>query len=195
MARARRKDWPKIEQEWAAGQLSQAEIARQFGISRAAIIEHMAKSGIEYASAAMSVLLKAQAKLIADPDGGSKPTGKPTGLKVSEAVENAAERQAEVIRLERKDIAALRVLEERLLEELGDDPAKPFITQYQGNIVQAETGIAVTERIAALRQLTAARAQRIALERVAFGIDASKTPDSSGPKDSLPGELLRFFKP
>ncbi len=183
MARARRKDWPQIEQEWAAGQLSQCEISRRFGIARPSLVEHMAKEGIEYASAAESVWIKAQAKLIDDPEG-SKPAPKPAGAQVSEAVENAAERQAQVIRLERKDIATLRVLEERLLEELGDEPTKPFITQYQGRIVQAETGIAVTERIAALRQLTAARAQRIALERVAFGIDA-KQPDAAAEIDGI----------
>lgn len=194
MARAKRKDWPEIEQEWMAGQLSKAEIARQYNLARSALSEHMDKEGVEYGSSASSVRQKAQAKLLADPEGIGKQAGKPAVLPVPEAVENAAERQAEVIRLERKDIAALRVLEEQFLEELGDEPTKPFITQYQGNIVQAETGIAVTERIAALRQLTAARAQRIALERVAFGIDASKTPDSSGPKDSLPEELLRFFR-
>ena len=177
MARARRKDWPDIEQEWAAGQLSKAEIARRYGLARSALSEHMDKEGVEYASSADSVRLKAQAKLIADPEG-SKPAGKPAPLPVSEAVENAAERQAQIVRLERKDIAALQVLEERLLAELGGDPTKLYITQYQGQIVQAETGIAVTERIAALRQLTAARAQRITLERVAWGID--KLEQSSG---------------
>lgn len=194
MARAKRKDWPEIEQEWAAGQLSQAEIARQFVIDRKSMSNHMVKAGIEYASSADSVRLKAQAKLIDDPEGESKAAGKAAPLRLSEAVENAAERQAQVVRLERKDIAALRVLEEQLLIELGDEPTKLYITQYQGSIVKAETGIAVTERIAALRQLTAARAQRIALERVAFGIDASRTPENSGPKDSLPEELMRFFK-
>lgn len=183
MARAKRKDWPEIEQEWAAGQLSQAEIARQFDVARSTLSEHMEKAGIDYACAAESVRIKAQAKLITNPDG-SKPAGKPAALPVSEAVENAAERQAEVIRLQRKDIAALRVLEVKLLEELGDEPTKPFITQYQGGIVQAETSIAVTERIAALRQLTAARAQRIALERVAFGIDA-KQPESVAEIDGI----------
>ena len=161
-----------------AGQLSQNEIAKQFGIARKSIVEHMAKEGIEYASSADSVRLKAQAKLIDDPEGGSKPAGKPATLRVSEAVENAAERQAQIVRLERKDIAALQVLEERLLAELGNEPTKLYITQYQGQIVQAETGIAVTERIAALRQLAAARAQRITLERVAWGID-TKQPDAA----------------
>ena len=187
MARTRRKDWPEIEQEWAAGQLSQAEIARQFGVARSTLSEHMEKAGIDYACAAESVRVKAQAKLITDPDG-SKPAGKPAPLPVSEAVENAAERQAQVIRLERKDIAALRVLEAQLLEELGGDPTKTYITQYQGGIVQAETGIAVTERIAALRQLTAARAQRIGLERVAFGID--KVQEGSGTDAA---EAIRAF--
>jgi len=41
-------------------------------------------------SLASSVRLKAQTKLIADPEGGSKPAGKPATLRVSEAVENAA---------------------------------------------------------------------------------------------------------
>jgi hypothetical protein len=183
MARAKRKDWPEIEQEWAAGQLSQSEIARRYGIARPSLVEHMTKEGIEYASAAESVWLKAQAKLIDDPEG-SKPAPKPAGVQVSEAVENAAERQAQVIRLERKDIAALQALEEKLLAELGDEPTKLYITQYQGQIVQAETGIAVTERIAALRQLTAARAQRIALERVAWGID-TKQPDPAAEIDGI----------
>jgi hypothetical protein len=180
MARAKRKDWPKIEQEWAAGQFSRAEIARQFKIDRKSISDHMAKKRIEYASSADSVRLKAQAKLIDDPEGDGKATGKATPMRLSEAVENAADRQAQVVRLERKDIAALQVLEERLLAELGDEPTKPYITQYQGEIVQSETGISVTERIAALRQLTAARAQRIGLERVAWGIDKLEQGSGSG---------------
>lgn len=171
-----------------AGQLSQNEIAKQFNIARKSIVEHMEKEGIEYASSTDSVRLKAQAKLIDDPDGDGKPASIPATLRVSEAVENAAERQAQVIRLERKDIAALRMLEEQLLEELSNEPTKLYITQYQGEIVQKEIGIAVTERISSLRQLTAARAQRIALERVAFGID--KAQEGSGTDAA---EAIRAF--
>ena len=41
--------------------------------------------------ASRKLILRAfAAKLIADPEGGSKPAGKPAGVQVSEAVENAA---------------------------------------------------------------------------------------------------------
>lgn len=193
MARKKRDDWPEIEQEWAAGQLSKAEIARRFNVSRPAMQRHMDKEGVEYGSLAGSVRLKVQAKLVEDP--GGKGTGKGAGMNPGEAVENAAEEGANVIRMHRKDISQLRQIEEKFLAELGDDPTKLHVFQYQGEPVQVETGIAVTERISALRNLTSARAQRIALERQAYSLDEERRDDTGKRNlDGIPEQLADMFK-
>jgi hypothetical protein len=186
MARKKREDWLEIEKEWAAGQLDRAEIARRYNVDRKNMRNHMRDEGIEYGSLAGSVRIKTQAKLVSDPDGDLIPQANTPGWGKSEAVEKAAERGADVVRLQRKDIAVLRDLEDKFLAELGGDPTKLYITQYQGQIVQAETGIAVTERIAALRNLTAARAQRITLERIAYGLDEKSSDEHNG----IPGVII-----
>lgn len=175
-------DWAAIEPEWAAGQLSKSEIGRQHDVSVPAMNKHFDKEGLVYGSLSGSIRRKIEAKLIENPD---KVKGQVQGAEPRAAVEKAAERGADVVRLQRKDIAVLKALEDKFLNELGDDPTKLYITQYQGEIVQAETGIAVTERITALRNLTAARAQRIALERQAYSLDEERTDTGNSVADAI----------
>lgn len=172
MARLTQEQWASARNEYALGQLSRADIAREFGISRKALRNHMEKEGIEYGSASSSVRVKVQAKLIDNPNREPKVPGKVPGAGLpSDAVDMAAERGADIVWSHRKDIQALRELEAQFLTELGNDPTKLHVFHHQGVPVEHETGIAVTERITALRNLTAARAQRIALERQAYSLD------------------------
>lgn len=177
-------DWLPIEREYAAGQLSRAEISRRFSVSRPAIEKHMNAEQIAYGSAAESVRSKAQAKLISDPDG-LEVAGEVAGLQPAEAVEVAARRSAEVVRSHRRDIQQLREKEEILLEELFDNPTKLWIGQYQGEIIEKEVYLAVTDRITAFSNLTNARKTRIGLERQAFNLD-----DPDAQKNSQTPEVV-----
>ncbi len=177
-------DWPPIEREYAAGQLSRAEISRQFSVSRPAIEKHMKAEQIAYGSVADSVRSKAHAKLISDPEG-VEVAGEVAGLQPAKAVEVAARRSAEVIRSHRRDIQHLREKEELLLKELFDSPTKLWIGQYQGQVVTEVVGIAVTDRITAFSNLTNARKTRIGLERVAFNLDAENTDSGNSVADAI----------
>lgn len=95
------KDWAPIEQEWAAGQLSRAEIARKNGCSPNACRKHMAKHGVEYGSLAESVRLKVQSKLVEQPEKVTPQVPCPEPL---DAADRAAERGADIVRFHRSDI-------------------------------------------------------------------------------------------
>lgn len=186
MARLTKKQWASAEDEYALGQLSKADIARAFKISRKALRNHMEKHEIEYGSASGSVRRKVQAKLIDNPEREPKVPGKVPGAGLpSDSVDMAAERAADVVWSHRKDIQALQKLEAQFLTELGDGPTKLHVFQHQGVPVEHETGIAVTERITALRNLTSARAQRITLERQAYSLDEEQAGSGGTVADAI----------
>jgi hypothetical protein len=114
------KDWAPIENEWAAGQLSRADIARKFNCSTAACRKHMRKQGIEYGSLAESIRLKVQSKLVENPE---VVPGKVLCPEPLQAADRAAERGADIIRFHRQDIAEqfeVKKRSERFLAKVAD---------------------------------------------------------------------------
>lgn len=165
-------DWEAIEREFRAGQLSLREIGREYGVSAPAITKKAKKEGWSR-DLSNQVRKAVNAKLVnTEVNRGN------ASVNEAEVIEAAAERGAEVIRLHRADIANLRNLEAQLLEELADNPTKLYITQYQGQIIQSEVGIAVTERASALQALAGVQHKRIQLERQAFNLDEKQGPVS-----------------
>lgn len=173
--------WKIVEGEWVAGQLDRAEISRRYKVDRKTVRSHMKKYGLEYGSGRNLVNAKIQAKLIAN----SKAPSKAPSRGFAESIENAADIGVAVIELHRNDIQQLREKEELLLEELFDNPTKLWIGQYQGEIVEKEVGIAVTDRITAFTNLTNARKTRIGLERQAFNLDAENTDSGNSVADAI----------
>jgi hypothetical protein len=105
--------------------------------------------------------------------------------KDAEIIQEAAETGAEVVRTHRKDILVLRRVEQALLAELGDaenPPKKVYVTQYQGQIIEREFAITVTERATALNALAGAAQKRIQLERQAYNLDDEGGDDAELPK-------------
>lgn len=177
----KRYDWEPIEKEYAAGQLSEGDLSRKHGPSRTAISKHMKKAGIIYGSLASNVRLKIAAKLVADEVAGQ--------VASEEAIEAAATTGATVIKSHRNDIRQLQVAEEKLLAELFDNPTKLYITQHQGEIIEKEVDLTVTERLTGLSNLANVRAKRIVLERQAFALDDPSREKPSS-KESLLDILL-----
>ena len=171
MAEARKKyDWETIEAEYRSGQFSDAELSRRHGCSRTAIQKKVKSLGWKK-DLTKAVRQSANAKLIAE---DARVASEVAGCNAKSATDAAAERRVNVVLTHRKDINRLRDLEEKFLSELIDNPTKLYITQYQGQIVEKEVGIAVTDKCAALNNLANVQHKRIQLERQAFNIEDEK---------------------
>jgi hypothetical protein len=99
----KRKNWQAMEPDWAAGQLSKAEIGRKFEVSVAAMNKHFKNDGLIYGSLSSSVRLKIDAKLVEQP-GEDKVSGKVSVAEPGDVVNQAAEVGASIVRSHRKDI-------------------------------------------------------------------------------------------
>lgn len=155
-------DWESIEEEFRAGQLSVAEIARRFETTHQAIFNRAKRKGW-VRNLAVNVARRARHKLVADiADRDATDT---------EIIEAASERSASVVRLHRQDIAKLKDMEQKLLSELGDNPKKTWVGQYQGEVITKDLSITVTDRCQALNNLANVQHKRIQLERQAYNLD------------------------
>ena len=174
----RQLDWERIGAEYRAGKLSLREIGRQHGCSEGAIRKRAKAEGWErdlqarVDEAVRNKLVRAEVRISAATE--------------KEVVDAAAAASVHVVLSHRKDIAKLRELEERFIDELGgegaEQPKKLFITQYQGKVVQEEVGLTVTEKASTLQSLAMVRFKRIEIERKVFNID--------GERERTPGEAL-----
>lgn len=193
-------DWEAIEKEYRAGMLSEAEIARQHKISRAAIQKRAKKNGWSR-DLSEKVRQEISTRLVAE------------GLQVprdAATVEQAAERGVALVREHRKDIGTARTVASTLLEELQSaslnvEELEDLILEHtEAPSGEAETkaqeaarlrkrdkmlaAIALPARAQTLNNLANALKTVIGLERQAFGIDA---PDggkaNEPPPDITPG--------
>jgi len=164
---ARQYDWEAIEREYRAGQLSIREIARQHDCSDGAIRKRAKKCGWEQ-DLSKKVAEKVRNELVRS----SVRTNNAETDK--EIIDAAAATAVELVRSHRRDISKLSALEQKLIDELGDEenpPTKLYIAQYQGKTVEKVVGITVTERASALQALAGVQHKRIQLERQAFNLD------------------------
>lgn len=167
MAKKRKQiDWEAVGREVQAGQLSIREIGRQFNVSDKAVRNKIAEKGWT-----RDLTSKVRQKVRTELVRTEVRTSNADQATEDEIVSAAADRGVQVVQLHRKDINSLRELEAKLLTELGGEPTKLYITQYQGQIVQEEVAIAVTERASALQALAGVQHKRIQLERQAFNLD------------------------
>lgn len=159
-----RVDWVAIEREYRAGVISIRAIAAKYDLSDAAI-RKKAKNELWERDLATAVREKVRANLV------RKQVREHNAEDDAEAIEAAAAVGVAVIESHRGDIRRLRELEQKLLTELENNPTKLYIAQYQGNIIEKEVGIAVTDRASALQALAGVQHKRIQLERQAFNLD------------------------
>ena len=169
-------DWEKIEAEYRAGVLSLREIARIHGCTDTAIRKKAKACGWtrdlskKIEEAVRSKLVRTEVRIPAATE--------------REVVDAEADLQVRVRLEHRRGWKKLRELEDRLLDELGgegmDAPKKLYITQYQGQIVQKEVGLTVSEKASTLLSLANVRARRIEMERKAFNMDGDRGDEGKG---------------
>lgn len=170
-------DWEAIEREYRAGQLSIREIGRVYSVSDAAIRKKAAK---EKWVQDLSQRVKEKVRIELVRTEVRTPEKDQTDREI---VAEAARRGVELVLSHRKDLARLRELETKLLDDLENKPTKLYIAQYQGEIVEKTLELTVTEKSTALSNLASVRKIRIQLERQAFDLDDDP--------NRIPGEPAR----
>lgn len=164
-------DWEAIEREYRAGQLSVNEIAAQCDCRRETISRKAAEKNWTRDLAA--AVRKATANKV------TRVTSQVTDPNVTcdEIVDKASDRAKDLIMLHRQDIASLRELEIKLIDELQNNPTKLYIAQYQGVIIEKVVGLTASDRAMAANNLANVQHKRIQLERQAFNLDESENSD------------------
>ena len=155
-------DWEAIEKDVRAGIVSLREISRRHKCPESSIRKKIKVNDWER-DLTDQVIKRAQAKLLRKDVRKSNATD-------AEIIEEKSEEVVGVVQSHRKDIACLKTEEQKILKELGDNPKRLWIGQYQGVIIEKEVAIAVTDRAAALNNLANVQHKRIVLERQAYNI-------------------------
>jgi predicted transcriptional regulator len=180
-----RIDWARIELEYRAGQLSNREIARNFGVSETAIRKRAKgdeKRPRWIKDLAPLVQAETQRRILESdtspepPIAGEavKPAREPT---TREIVDAAATRAADVVLAHRTHIVGLRRRVEHLA--IAYDNLAEALTAEQDQAPQAKDKKAAFAGLAnGLEQLVVVSSSLITLERQAFGLDR---PDADKP--------------
>jgi hypothetical protein len=108
-------DWDAMEPEWRAGIKSPNQLAKEYGVSRPAILKHFDKKGVKRDLAAK---IRARAESLVTEDAVTSPVAPETKIAENAVVEANAQLQASIIRDQRGDIKEARELVRRLLSEL-----------------------------------------------------------------------------
>jgi len=170
-------DWEAVEREYRAGQLSVAEIGRQFAVSRAAIMKRAAKFGW-VRNLADEVRREVESKLVADAVSGGV-----TSCNARETIDAAASRGVEVVRQHRRTLSRLNGI------------ANGLMTAMESRLEAVRTGVTDTPELVAsfallgeketiadaMEKVSRTIAKVVPLERQAFGLD--KAQDASPASD------------
>lgn len=188
-------DWQRIGLDYRAGILSLREIAGQHGITEGAIRKRAKRDSWE-----RDLTVRIQAKAEALVQARAAPDAETERV----VVEATALAIVNVRLGHRKDIAKGRTLAMRLLSDLEVQTSETGLLEQLRDAVVAEAGTprevgrvqeafervtSIGGRVSALKALSAAMRNFVALERVAYGMDKGAPP--AGPLDGLKHESLR----
>lgn len=189
-------DWERIGVEYRAGKLSLREIGRQHGCSEGAIRKR-AKADKWTRDLSARVDEAVRNKLVRAQVRAEAFASVPAATE-AEVVDSAAEASVAVILAHRKDLAKLREIEEKLIAQLGgdgaDEPTKLYLSQYQGQIIEKEVSLTVSEKASTLLALATARGRRIDLERKAFNLDAVEESKTGNVADTIADILQEVIR-
>ena len=106
-------------------------------------------------------------------------------------IDEAVDSNVALVMSHRGDLARLVAIENKLLDELDNEPTKLYISAFQGTIVEKVIGLTVTEKSATLVNLVNVRAKRIEKQRQAFNIVDTEETNKDRPLVQLaPGDEL-----
>ena len=166
MAVKSKYDWEAIFIEYRSGVMSIREISRRHGPTEGTIRYRAKRHGWQR-DLTEEVRKAAQQKLL-------RKNLRKDNVSDEEIVDGESDVLMALQLSMRKDIKALRDLETQLITELYANPTKKYITQYQGEIIEKEVGLTAAERAQAANNLANVQHKRIALERQAYNLDATR---------------------
>lgn len=194
-------DWEAIEREYRAGQLSEAQIARQFDISRAAIQKKAKRLGWKR-DLTDKVRAEVAARLVAEGLQGPRDAA---------TIEQAADRAVKLVLSHRVDIGQTRGAVTRLIEELHDTLSN--LDQIEEDIIaeteapdgiaeskaeeqarfkrraRMQAAIALPSRATVVNTLTSALKTLIPLERQAFNLQDGSGDNPDEPRKALTADM------
>lgn len=185
-------DWEAIEREYRAGQLSVAEIGRQYGVSHPAILKR-AKKLSWTRDLSDKVRQEVTARLVTD-EVTAASRGNP--IKAKEAIELAATRGVELVRQHRGGLDRLRKIAEKLAAQLDADSddikeieaaideetADDRSPERRNRMLKA---VSLGSRAGIARELSQVLKNLIPLERQAFNLDDKGGEDPEAPKNGI----------
>ena len=181
MPRKSNYDWEKIEAEFRAGQLSITAIAREYGLTDAAIHKRAKRDGWKR-DLSEKVRRKVREQAVRLEVGSSNASE-------AEVIEIAAQRGVQVLREHRNDIGRGRKLVEAMFSELEDqtDNRKLLAELVDSQLEDvganeqakraAQKAISLPGRAGTLRDLTQSLQRLVILERQAFNLDDERPVD------------------
>lgn len=182
------EDWAAIERDYRAGMLTVKEIARRHGLSDVSVYNKIKKLGWTQ-DLSTQVRKATKAKLQREELANVLATDR-------EVIERASTEAAEIIKLQRKDIAELRALEAELKDQLAHDlkiRRDMTANQVEPELLARfiELGIKVPtlgQCSGVFRDIAQAQAKRIPLERKAYNLD-DEGDNSTDPVQQLLDEI------
>jgi hypothetical protein len=155
-----KSDWDNIRKEYRAGILSVPQLADIYEISAKQITNRANKDG--WVHDMSKTVRKETQNRLTTMDGAESD---------EDIIDAAVERNLAVIRQHQDAINNVAAMEAALLVELGADPKKVWLAQYQGDVLARNLSLTVAEKAQTLKSLSGVMAQRITLERQLLNLD------------------------
>ena len=194
----RRVDWESIEKEYRAGQLSNVEIGKRYGVAESTIRKRAKKHGWTKALARV-VREGIQEEMVRENvrearESHAQEGGDASSLSDEEITKAAIERGATVIKTHRKDIKKsldiVSILQDQLMEvaqireeieeEIHEETSEDKKARRRSTMLRA---VSLPTHASMVRDLAMAQKTLVALERQAFSIDDDgRTPNEETPK-------------
>lgn len=192
---AKKIDWDAMSQDWRGGFKSVLQLSTEYGVSRAAIIKHWAKEGIERD---LSVKIRAEAESKVTRDAVTREVTPEAKVSERQIVDSNAEMMANVIRSHHKSLGRLDTVIKLLFDRLEAELSGTELFDQLGELMAApdEKGqdklnelyrkvIALPSHTDTAKKLAETLKTKIELERKVFKIEDQPADSSDSIADAI----------
>lgn len=192
---AKKIDWDAMSQDWRGGFKSVLQLSTEYGVSRAAIIKHWAKEGIERD---LSVKIRAEAESKVTRDAVTREVTPEEKVSERQIVDSNAEMMANVIRSHHKSLGRLDTVIKLLFDRLEAELSGTELFDQLGELMLApdEKGqdklnelyrkvIALPSHTDTAKKLAETLKTKIELERKVFKIEDQPADSSDSIADAI----------